>query len=898
MALLLGLAFAQFDPTKQWSTLTTEHFDIIYHQGLERVASEAAIYAENAYATLSKEFEEPRGRIPLVLSDAGEFLNGFSNPVDHTVGIYTGQFRSSDIFNPRLGSWWETVIFHELVHSFDLSQRRGDNRSSIFGDTPSPNGVKPVPFIEGTAVYMKYKFLGESRLNDAQTLMVLRQMVLSGKYPSLDEIRQYYSKTTWPSVGWLVYNYGAWLVKYLEVRFGPDAYKRFTDANAAGGSIKDFNWPFQEAFGVSLDQIYADFVQWLPSQFEPEIARIKAAGLTPATQLTHLGFYADSPTDSPNGLLYAHSSPLRTGLRLLSVNGEREFINGPAQYPQWAPDGNSLIFVANYPGNPYQDFSDLYYYERLSGQSKRLTSGERIYYARFAADGKSVFVAQNTPDGSTQLGRYFIDLKSLQPLRSFPNQDGVIHSFTASPDGKSIVLSLLRRGGFQDLYSYQLDNGKLTPLTQDKNVDSDPVFSPDGKYVIYSSDVGRVYNLYAYRLEDGAIFQVTNLLGGAFAPTISNSKQFIVYSGYDESGYNLYQVAYKPESWKRVQIPKETLPEYKPAEAAKGTPYDPLRYLRPMYWLPSAGVYTTSTGIGVGGYAGVSFSGADPIGIHSYSVAFGVDSAARSIFYDGSYSFAGLGTPVYVNLSGAGSENAQSIGVDFWAVNGGSSLQYSRVQALVPEVSTTQNTTTHAFTASVVGGTISGNDLSRTRIGLSLVGSAFYRNSWNFSVAGALGIQQRLPLEASHLISLKLGGGYTNSPLVADSFDLGQGTVGWVYGNRPVLAVRGYAYGELRGPQAVVGSLEYRLPPWNLERGLGNWPLFLDDLYLTAFVDAGAASASLSLDQLRFGVGAELRSTLTLMYLAQGASAAVGIAQGIGAPGPRIYINLVIPSLP
>ncbi|AWR87755.1 PD40 domain-containing protein [Meiothermus taiwanensis] len=891
--LMASLALAQFDPTRPWFTVRTEHFDIHYHAGLERVASEAAIYAEKAYALLVEDFEPPPGRISLVLSDVGDTLNGFASPAEGRVGIFTGQFRSSDLFNPRLSSWWETVIFHEIVHIFDLSQVRGPlkDQTRIFGRLPAQSAVKPLPFVEGTALYLKYKKLGESRLNDATTRMMLRQMVLSGRFPSLDEIRQAYSRSTWPYLGFLVYNYSAWLVQYLEVRFGEDAYRRFTEANAGMLAFKDFNEPFRRAFGVSLDQIYADFVRWLPGQFEGEIARIQAEGLTPITRLSNLGFFSEGATDSPNGLVYSHASPLRSGLRIIVNESERELLNGPAQYPEWSPDGRYLLFTASSAVSPYFVGSDLYQYDRLEGRVKRLTQGERVYYARYAPDGKSIFLAKNTPDGSTELARYFIEFNRTQPLRSFPHQDGVIHSFAVAPDGNSLVLALLRRGGFQDLYRYTLQTGALTPLTQDRNVDSDPVFSPDGRYLIYSSDVNRVYNLYAYRLEDGAVFQVTNLLTGAFQPTFSHDKERIIFVGYDETGYNLYQVSYDPSAWKRVELEREPLPAFKPAEAAGGEPYNPFPYLRPLYWLPMAGV-------GVDGFGlGVSFAASDPVGLHAYSVGAGFDSSLRGVFYDLAYRYAGLGFPLVLQAVGAGRDSAQGIAASFWSPQGSLGLQYVRSDVLEPALDPNQNTVTHAFSLRLNGASTTGSDLFRSRSSLMAVGTAFVREGspdWRYRLQGALGLQFRLPLEASHVVGLRLGGGFTTSPLALDGFDLGAWPL--VAGGQPPLAVRGFAPGQLRGQQALVGSLEYRLPPWSLERGLGNWPLFFDDLSLSVFLDAGAAGSPLDLNQLRFSLGAELRLGLTLFYQVP-AGLLLGGAQGLGEPGPRLYLGLVWPGL-
>lgn len=898
LVLFASIALAQFDfdPSKRWFSISTEHFDIIYHTGLERVASEAAIYAEDAYAVLKAEYGDAPPHIKLVLSDQGDYINGFSDPTTNTVGIFAAQFRDSDSFNPRLGSWWQTVIFHEIVHAIDLTQVRGPAKDAqrIFGQTPAQTGIRPYPFIEGMAVYMKYKKLGESRLNDANTRMYLRQMVLEGKFPSLDEIRQAYSRTAWPPLGFLVYNYGAWLVQYLEVRFGPDAVRRFAEANAGMSAFKDFNDPFLQAFKVSLDQIYADFVKWLPSQFEGEIARIRAQGLTQATRLTNLGFYSESPSDGPAGLIYSHRSPIRSGVRLRVNESERELVSGGGDFPQWSPDGRYVMFSGTSEVNAYSSIADLYRLDNLTGEIKRLTNGARAYYARYAPDGASAFVARNSVDGSTELARLWFDQNITQPLRPFSNQDGVIHSFAVAPDGKSLVIALLRRGGFQDLYRYTPDNGQLTPLTQNRDVEADPVFTPDGKYIIYSADVGRVYNLYALRLEDGAAFQVTNLLTGAFSPTISFSKQQIIYSGYDAWGYNLYQIPYNPNTWKPVELGKETLPEYKPLEPAKGQPYNSFNYLRPLYWSPSFGLATLGSTFGVS--AGVQVSASDPVGVQAYALSAGIDTFFRGIFYDASYTFSGFGFPITLQALGSGPENIQAVGASFYSPGNAMRLQYARLDTFE------EPAVTHQFSIGFASASTTSSDLFRSRAVFSGVGSTFVRQNngvWEGKLRGALSYSFRLPLEASHLISLRVAGGLTTSPLSVDAFDLGFSSDPVLYlGSAPTFWVRGFDAGRFRGQQAVAGSLEYRLPPFNIEKGLGNWPLFFDDLSLSLFADAGVAGSPIDWNQVKVGLGAELRLSLSLFYLTSGSSVAFGIAQGLGEPGPRVYLNLVLPVIP
>jgi hypothetical protein len=301
-------------------------------------------------------------------------------------------------------------------------------------------------------------------------------------------------------------------------------------------------------------------------------------------------------------------------------------------------------------------------------------------------------------------------------------------------------------------------------------------------------------------------------------------------------------------------------------------------------------------GFGLNAFLGVSFGASDPVGIHAYSVAAGFDSNFRGIFYNASYQFAGFGFPITLQAAGSSSDNAQGIGASFWSPQGSLGLQYVRRDVLEPALDPNQNTITHAFSVRLGGSSTTASDLFRSRSSLSAVGTAFVREGspdWRYSVRGASGFEFRLPLLASHVIGLRIGGGFTTSPLAFDAFDLG--SVPLVVGRAPVLAVRGYGLNQLRGQQALVGSLEYRLPPWSIERGLGNWPLFFDDLSLLVFADAGVAGSPLDWNRVRFSVGAELRLGLTLFYLAPGSSVALGGAQGLGETGPRFYLNLVLP---
>src|SRR5687768_17624018 len=84
MLLLTGLAAhaATYDPELKWRTISTEHFDIHFHQGVEQVADEFSQTVERVYDTMTEEVAwKPRPRIHVTLIDRTDDANGFASAV-------------------------------------------------------------------------------------------------------------------------------------------------------------------------------------------------------------------------------------------------------------------------------------------------------------------------------------------------------------------------------------------------------------------------------------------------------------------------------------------------------------------------------------------------------------------------------------------------------------------------------------------------------------------------------------------------------------------------------------------------------------------------------------------------------------------------------------------------
>lgn len=167
----------------------------------------------------------------------------------------------------------------------------------------------------------------------------------------------------------------------------------------------------------------------------------------------------------------------------------------------------------------------------------------RIFSPRWSADGiwlsytQGVFFGGDRQQADIWLMRHDgSDRINLTENRQMNNGVG---SF--SPDGKSLVFRSSRNGNF-DLYLMDIDSGEVKQLTDDPAKQNFPVFSPDGTSIAFTSDVDatedrfgfRTVDIYLLQLQEdsspGEIRRITNDPGHDSHPWFSPDGEWIVYS--------------------------------------------------------------------------------------------------------------------------------------------------------------------------------------------------------------------------------------------------------------------------------------------------------------------------------------------------------------------------------
>ena len=919
-ALLLAftsvVSFGQFlgtDPALKWQMIETEHFRIIFHEGTEGMAQETAALAEESFKFWAQELKyTPTGKTDIIISDSGDLsAGGATTSPNKIIFIGTSWARSfNEWLNSRERSPLEAVLYHEYGHIVDIDKVSGISKSfrDIFGSVIMPNFVRPDSFIEGMPIYQEIKRAGHERGNDPRDAMYFRTMLLHEKFPTFAQAGALYDRKEWPSTYMLSHDYGAWLMRYLGEKYGSEKLEEIAklvaeqplNLLAIVGLGDNFAPVIKKALGVTPKQFYDGFKDWLKEQFASQIEAIKNEGITQSLKISKLKYWNYDPSWSPDGTLiaYYHADPSRLpGIRLIQPDGKADrqlltdsialdFFRPPfwVAAPAWSPQGQGRSLIVYHKHEIYKNYyiyGDIYLYDLETQAEKRLTYGARAYNPVFFPDGRRIlFAQQQWGEKSPRLAVLNLETKEISVLKEFTT-DMLIDSFAISPDGSQVALSIWRWGGYQDIYLMPAEGGGLTPITQDRATDVDPTWSPDAKYILFSSDRDGVNNLYAYSLEDGALFKVTNTLTGAFAPDVSPERQgrsLIVFAGYGIEGYEIHTMEFNPQNWKRVELQKEELPQWpgfrRPGFPVKLSQYDPGPSLSPKFWVP----------IPLPNLLGFATAGLDSLFQHFYALAAGYDPKSQRVAYFFNYTNQQLRPAISVTLSRGSFERPQA--------GNQHSLRIDITLPLIAQLNTTQNLTMgfrisdfykgkSALTASWALSSSSGIDLFRSRRTISIEAEAGLEREGTKKLVLDWRETLRLPFESEQELALKFTAGWSASE--GEVFQLG--------GDSGKFLLRGYKRAAFKGNQILAASAEYRFALFSIEQGLGYWPLFFDDLRGSLFIDAGVAAERVELTQLKASVGVELHCSLVLNYFFS-LSLRVGVAQALGEKRPYIYFGL------
>jgi hypothetical protein len=911
-ALLLLFSFRpvatqEVPPDADWRAFETEHFRVTYTPELETMARRAAARAESAHALLARELvRAPRGRIDMVITNHVDFANGLASPFPRNRVIIYAHPPANTTSLDFTNDWLDLLILHELVHIFHLDHATGPLRGlrPLLGRNPLlfPQVWTAGWVLEGLAVYFESLLTGGGRVLGTHHDMILRTAVLQDRFFSID--RASGDPRTWPG-GSTRYIYGSLFLDHLARTHGAERVPEFVERT--GGMLIPFrlNAAARRTFGVSFDQAWRGWEDSLRVRYGALADTLRSRGLTEPEILVTSGRGTYFPRYSPAGDALAYQSA--TGVDdprtlLLLSDGttavvDRRFGGGPIS---WRRDGSGFLDSQLERRDRARIFTDLLMVER-DGRSRWLTRNARVWSADLHPNGETA-IAVADADGTNRL--VLVEVATGEMREVLPPDLDVHWAHPRwSPDGGTIAVGRMLPGARFDVVLLDASGRLLREVTADRALDGAPAWSPDGGYLIFSSDRTGITNLYAYELATSRLLQVTNVLTGAMQPDVSPDGRWIAFSYYQVDGYQIARVPFEPGSWRpaapiRAEIEESPLPLADPARAmsaelAPAQRYSPFPTVLPATWIPN---YDDRETLGRG--FGAASWGTDLVERHDWFASATLYPRARRLEGFVEYWYGGLGNP-QLGLDAeqewrlqwrAGEEFPGGIVLPQAVLQrqraAGASVRWTRprfrellwggVRGELRErelfwdeeepTNISFNQVPREASAALNGGisTVRGFALStgpQEGISLSSTVSAHrFLESPEAAIGGSgygrvvarsrgyRGLTRRG--DSRDVLALRLDGGAESGSL-SPLFDLGGtggGTPGALVGLQETTGhsfpLRGYSPGVQWGDRVAIASAEYRVPLVTVERGIGLIPLYLGRLSAGAFADAGTAWCS------------------------------------------------------
>lgn len=448
----------------------------------------------------------------------------------------------------NLRSQTRHVLGHELVHAFQYHKILEGTDSAGLQNLSNT----PLWMVEGMAEYFS---LGKK---DPFTAMWMRDAMLNKDIPSLKDLSN--------NNRYFPYRYGQAFWAYIGSVYGDTTIVPLLQRTAKHG----YENAIRLTFGFSDRTLSGLWQSAIERSYRPllkaDSSQIKLIG-NKIIDNVNGGNMNLAPAISPNGKYVAYLSEqdlfgidlyladAKTGktIKKLSsvVNSQHiDDFNFIESAGAWSPDNEKFAFSVFAKGKNQLVIIDINKAKTIL--QTEIPGVEQFSNLTWSPNGHLIAFSALV-NGQSDIYTYDINTKKVENLTNDVYSD---YAPSFSPDGESIVFSTDRVADTENSLEAYLPMNMAILNLKTKNIQNipvfkgannlNPLFTADGKNIVFLSNRDGFRNLYEYQLADNKVSQLTNYFTGIsgiteFSPAISISKQNeIVYSYYRYQRYTLY----------------------------------------------------------------------------------------------------------------------------------------------------------------------------------------------------------------------------------------------------------------------------------------------------------------------------------------------------------------------
>ncbi len=563
------LLFAQFGQNKvqyknhTWYFVKTKHFDIYFDQDGFEIADFSVKAAEEALLSIENDLQyKIKNRIPIILYDShNEFqeTNTTMGFLGQGTGGFTEPFKNRVVF-PFDGDYrrYRHVIHHELVHAVMNDMIFGGKLQNLFARNITLN--LPIWYNEGMAEFLSSGW-------ETNSDMFIRDAAINEYLPDVQKLNGYFA-----------YRGGESFFYFISKTYGREKVGELLRNIVDVGNYKK---GIKQTFGSDIKELNKQWKKFLKKEYWPEIDIRKdpedfARRLTDNKKVG--GYYNTSPAISPQGdkIIFISDRDIYFDIYIMdAINGKHvkklletgntiDFEELNILFPSitWSPDNVHIALSEKSSG-----FDRIVIINTETKDVKFLPMKmEGIGSVSWSKDGEKIAFSGQT---SSQSDIYCYDIKA-DSLYSVTNDIFSDLEPRWAPDNQTVYFSSDRKNHLKpadknfrmvdfdyhhlDLYSVNISTKKITRITHSEYADDiSPVFSSDGKTMLFISDKNGIDNIYRKRLvieptdtvstiADLPENPLTNSLNEINQLSLSADGKKLVFTTYFNSGYDLFMI--------------------------------------------------------------------------------------------------------------------------------------------------------------------------------------------------------------------------------------------------------------------------------------------------------------------------------------------------------------------
>ena len=175
---------------------------------------------------------------------------------------------------------------------------------------------------------------------------------------------------------------------------------------------------------------------------------------------------------------------------------------------QWSPDNENIAFVLS-----YENESRIVIVNNLNGSMIEIhgahrwdsiplwsPDGKRIYFLSYKGQYDDLL----SPSPHKDIFEYVIDSRELIKLT---NEPILIADFSLSPDGSKFIYTSIDPAG--EIFTFDVNNGDMINLTNSISPERNPVWSPNGDKIAFSSERDGNWEIYMMDANGSSVERIT-----------------------------------------------------------------------------------------------------------------------------------------------------------------------------------------------------------------------------------------------------------------------------------------------------------------------------------------------------------------------------------------------------